>query len=472
MSIPYSARDVASWTGGKLLRGSPEARLAGASIDSRAVAAGQLFVAIAGPNHDAHGFLPQAAAAGAAGLVIERGRELPGELAPDLPVIAVDDTTRALGALARGHRAEFRGPVVAITGSNGKTTTKEMCAAILSVTTPCLKNAGNLNNHFGLPLTLLRRSAADASIVVELGMNHRGEIAELVEIARPSVGVITNVGTAHIEHLGSSEEIALEKGDLVAGLARDAVAVLNADDPRVAAQANRTAARVLRFGSGRDADVRAENPTCVDERGWKFDLATPSGRVPVEIAGLGETAWKNALAAAAGALAAGASLDHVATGLARHRPVAGRLARVELPGGALLIDDSYNANPQSMEVAMRLLAEISERSRRFVVVGDMGELGDTARAAHRQTGRLAAELGIDFLFAVGERADDVAAGARDAGMAPERIRIGRDCDDVAGELNTLLAGDDCVLVKGSRAMRMERVVEFLAAQGRKPKTGT
>jgi UDP-N-acetylmuramoyl-tripeptide--D-alanyl-D-alanine ligase len=471
MSVPYSARDVASWTGGKLLRGSPEARLAGASIDSRAVAAGQLFVAIVGPNHDAHGFLPQAAA-GAAGLLIERGRELPGEIAPDLPVVAVDDTTRALGALARGHRADFCGPVVAITGSNGKTTTKEMCAAILSVATPCLKNAGNLNNHFGLPLTLLRRSAADASIVVELGMNHRGEIAELVEIARPSVGVITNVGTAHIEHLGSSEEIALEKGDLVAGLARDAVAVLNADDPRVAAQANRTAARILRFGSGRDADVRAENPTCVDERGWKFDLATPSGRVPVEIAGLGETAWKNALAAAAGALAAGASLDHVATGLARHRPVAGRLARVELPGGALLIDDSYNANPQSMEVAMRLLAEISERSRRFVVVGDMGELGDTARAAHRQTGRLAAELGIDFLFAVGERADDVAAGARDAGMAPERIRIGRDCDDVAGELNTLLAGDDCVLVKGSRAMRMERVVEFLAAQGRKTKTGT
>jgi UDP-N-acetylmuramoyl-tripeptide--D-alanyl-D-alanine ligase len=467
MSLPFTARDAANWTRGSLLQGSPEARFAGASIDSRAITPGELFVAIVGPNHDAHRFLSQVASAGAAGLLIERGRELPEGLAPDLAVIAVDDTTRGLGALAKGHRAEFAGPVVAITGSNGKTTTKEMCAAILSVTTPCLKNTGNLNNQFGLPVTLLRRSGSDGSVVVELGMNHRGEIAELVDIARPTVGVITNVGTAHIEQLGSSEEIALEKGDLIAGLPPDATAVLNADDPRVAAQAGRTPARILFFGSDSEADVRVENATPIDGRvghGWKFDLATPSGCVSVEIAGLGETAWKNALAAAAGALAAGAPLDHVAIGLARHQPVAGRLAHVELPGGGVLIDDTYNANPQSMEVAMRLLAEISERGRSFAVVGDMGELGDTARAAHHATGRLAADLGIDFLFALGERAGDVAAGAREGGMAPERVRVGRDCEGVAAQVNEMLGNGDHVLVKGSRAMKMERVVEFLAAQ--------
>ena len=464
MSVPFSARSAADWTRGSVLRGDPEARFAGASIDTRAIAPGQLFVAIVGPNHDAHRFLSQAAAAGAAGLLIERGRELPEGLAPDLPAIAVDDTTRGLGALAQGHRAEFGGPVVAITGSNGKTTTKEMCASILSVAAPCLKNAGNLNNQFGLPLTLLRRSESDRSVVVELGMNHRGEIAALVDIARPTVGVITNVGTAHIEHLGSRDEIALEKGDLVAGLPPDATAVLNADDPLVAGQAARASARVLLFGSGRNADVRAENAKCVDGGGWTFDLVAPSGRVSIAVAGLGETAWKNALAAAAGALAAGASIEHVATGLARYEPVLGRLGRVDLPGGAVLIDDTYNANPQSMEIALRLLAELSERGRSFAVIGDMGELGGTAGAAHRETGRLAADLGIDFLFALGERADDVAAGAEEGGMSPARVRIGRDCRDVAGQVNEMLASGDCVLVKGSRAMKMERVVEFLATQ--------
>jgi UDP-N-acetylmuramoyl-tripeptide--D-alanyl-D-alanine ligase len=464
MSIPFSASSAANWTGGSVLRGSGEARFAGVSIDSRAITPGQLFVAIVGPNHDAHHYLSEAAAKGAAGLLIERGRELPEGLAPDLPAIAVDDTTRGLGALARGHRAEFDGPVIAITGSNGKTTTKEMCAAILSMAAPCLKNTGNLNNQFGLPVTLLRRSASDRSVIVELGMNHRGEIAQLVDIARPTVGIITNVGTAHIEYLGSRDEIALEKGDLVAGLPRNGTAVLNADDPHAAAQAARASARILLFGSRSDAHVRAENARCVDGRSWKFDLAAPSGRIPVEVAGMGETAWKNALAAAAGALATGASVDQVAAGLARYEPVLGRLARVDLPGGALLIDDTYNANPQSMEIALRLLAELSERGRSLAVIGDMGELGETAAVAHRETGRLAADLGIDFLFAMGERAEDVARGAEEGGMSRERVRIGRDCRDVAGRVNEILASGDCVLVKGSRAMKMERVVELIAKQ--------
>jgi len=464
MSVPFTARQAAAWTGGEVVRGDAETRFTGACIDTRTVTSGQLFIAIVGPNHDAHGFLAQAATAGASGLLVERGRAPHGDLAPDLPIIAVNDTTRALGSLARGHRAAFDGPLIAITGSNGKTTTKEMCAAILSVAGPCLKNAGNLNNQFGLPLTLLRRESEHRTVVVELGMNHRGEIAALVDIARPSVGVITNVGTAHIEHLGSTDEIALEKGDLVAGLADDATAVLNADDPLVAAQATRTAARVMFYGTGSLAEVRAENATEVGNRGYAFDLVTPSGRERAQVAGLGATAWKNALAAASGALAAGVPLSEIVTGLARYRPVVGRLAPIALPTGAELIDDTYNANPQSMAVALQLLAERAPGGRRIAVIGDMGELGDTAHGAHRDAGRQVAGLGIDFLFTLGLRADDVADGAVSAGMPSERVCVCRDHEEVATRVNAIVRADDCVLVKGSRAMKMERIVELLTAR--------
>jgi len=465
MSVGFRVRDAIEWTDGELLRGSGDRLLTGVTIDSRAVGDGELFIAIVGPKHDAHGFLTGAVESGAGGLLIERGRELPAGIPSTFPVIAVADTTRGLGRLARGHRSGFAGPVVAITGSNGKTTTKEMCAAILSVAAPCGRTLGNLNNHYGLPLTLLRREADDASLVVEMGMNHRGEIAELVAIAQPTVGLITNVGSAHIEHLGSREEIALEKGDLVAGLSPDATAVLNVDDPLVAAQAERTRARVLRFGCSSGVDVSAENPVRNGDSSWKFDLATPAGRISVEIAGLGETTWRNALAAAAGAFAAGASPEQIAEGLGRYEGVAGRLEHSLLASGAMLIDDSYNANPQSMEVALRLLADLSRDGRSFAVIGDMGELGDAAPEAHRRVGAIAAELRIDFLFLLGALAEEVRAGAIESGMDSRRIEIGRDAESIADRLHERLQRGDHVVVKGSRAMRMERVVRRLAERG-------
>jgi UDP-N-acetylmuramoyl-tripeptide--D-alanyl-D-alanine ligase len=465
MSVEFRVRDAIEWIGGELLRGNGDRLLSGATIDSRAVGAGELFVAIVGPKHDAHGFLSGAAESGAGGLLIEGGRELPAALAADLPVVAVDDTTLGLGRLARGHRSGFTGPVVAITGSNGKTTTKEMCAAILSVAAPCGRTLGNLNNHYGLPLTLLRREADDASLVVEMGMNHRGEIAELVAIAQPTVGLITNIGTAHIEYLGSREEIALEKGDLVAGLSSDATAVLNADDPLVAAQAERTSASVLRFGCDPDVEVCAENPVRNGDSCWKFDLATPSGRVSVEISGLGETTWRNALAAGAGAFAAGASPDQIAEGLGRYRGVSGRLEHSMLASGAMVIDDSYNANPQSMEMALRLLVDLSADGRSFAAIGDMGELGDAAPEAHRRVGAVAAELGIDCLYLLGAHAEEVRAGAIAGGMESQCIEIGSDTESLADRLHERLQRGDHVVVKGSRAMRMERVVRRLAERG-------
>ena len=459
--IPIRAGDVVEWTGGRLLHGSRESVFSGVSTDTRDDLAGKLFVALIGATHDAHAFLAQALAGGATGLLVSRPEAVPA--GAEAAVFAVADTTLALGALAAGHRAGFAGPVVAITGSNGKTTTKEMCAAILSGLGPCLKNRGNLNNNIGLPLTLLERDAAHRTLVVEIGMNHRGEIAPLVAIAKPTVGVITNVGTAHIEHLGSREAIALEKGDLVAALPATATAVLNADDPRALAQQGRTQARVLSFGTAAGAGVRAEHVTALGERGFAFDLVTAGARTAVQVSGLADSTVPNALAAAAAALAAGASLDAVAEGLARYRPIGGRMERVALPRNIILINDTYNANPQSMQVALESLAKLKGRSRAIAVLGDMGELGDSALEAHRATGKLVATLGLDHLFALGHFARPLADAAVGAGMASERVHVGETHEAIASAVRELLQGNDWVLVKGSRSMKMERVVEALAA---------
>jgi UDP-N-acetylmuramoyl-tripeptide--D-alanyl-D-alanine ligase len=458
--IPFRAQDAVLWTKGRLACGDAGTLFTGVATDTRADVAGRLFVALVGERHDAHAFVPQALAAGAAGVLVQRPEAAPADARAAVVVVA--DTTLGLGALAAGHRSSFTGPLVAITGSNGKTTTKEMCAAILSVAGPCLKNRGNLNNNIGLPLTLLERDAVHRALVVEIGMNHRGEIAPLAAIARPSVGVITNVGTAHIEHLGSRDAIALEKGDLVAALAPEATAVLNADDPRVLAQRERTRARCLTFGLAAGADVRAERVTALGERGFAFDLVTDGTRTALQVAGLGDSTVPNALAAAAAALAAGASLVEVAEGLARYQPVGGRMERVALPRNIILINDTYNANPQSMRVALESLAKLKGGSRGIAVLGDMGELGDAALEAHRATGRRVAELGLDHLFALGQFAAALAEAAVAAGMARERVHVGGSHEQVASEVRELLQGNDWVLVKGSRSMKMERVVEALA----------
>ena len=461
MTIPFTAADVVAWTGGKQVRGAANAVFTSVSIDTRSIGPGALFVAIRGPRHDAHAFLGDALAAGAGGLLVAADAALPDGAAP---AIAADDTTRALGALAAGHREGFAGPVVAITGSNGKTTTKEMCAAILGTLGPCLATKGNLNNEYGLPLTLLERDAAHRHVVVELGMNHRGEIARLAAIAKPTVGVVTNVGTAHIEYLGSRDEIAREKGDLIAALGRDGVAVLNADDARARAQGDRTRARQLLFGLADDADVRADRVTSLGERGYAFVLVASGERQAVHVAGLGESTVANALAAAAAAIAAGCSLADAATGLAAYRPPSGRMEPVALPRNIIVINDTYNANPQSMEVALRSLASLRGTSRGVAVLGDMGELGEKADEAHRAAGRLVAELGLDLLFALGPRAELTARGALEAGMAAERVHVGGDHDELGESLRRVLRGNDWVLVKGSRSMRMERVVEALARE--------
>jgi UDP-N-acetylmuramoyl-tripeptide--D-alanyl-D-alanine ligase len=462
LSEVFSVADVVRWSDGRLLSGSGDGELHGAVIDSRQAGPGDLFFAIVGPNHDAHRFVPQVADAGAAAVVVQKDR-FDDAAADGLAVIEVDDTTAALGAVAAGHRQRFSGPVVAITGSSGKTTTKEMCAAILRAAGPCLKTEGNLNNEFGLPLTLLRREADHRRAVVELGMNHRGEIARLAAIASPDVALVTNVGVAHIEFLGSQEEIANEKGDLYAALGQDGVAVVNLDDPFVSEQATRFGGRHLDYSCQREAEVCARDARFVDGGAFSFALSTPLGETRVSVSGLGATTVINATAAAAAAVAAGVAFEDVVAGLTSYRPPAGRMAPYPVAGsdGAHVIDDSYNANPISMRASLEALASLAEPGAGVAVLGDMGELGDSADAAHRDTGARVAELGIGQLVVLGEHAPRVVAGARDAGMDEARARIASDPEEACRMVRERLAPRDWVLVKGSRAMKLERVVEAL-----------
>ena len=463
--VAFQSREVEQWTGGEQTVGSSDTRLMGTSIDTRSIHPGELFVAIRGQNYDAHGFLDKAVESGAAALLVQRDwlQEHQAPSGPD--IIAVDDTTRALGALAHGHRHAFPGPVVAITGSNGKTSTKELTYSILSTSEPCLKNEGNLNNEFGLPLTLLRRDTAHRAAVVEMGMNHRGEIARLVEIASPTVGVITNVGTAHIEHLGSQEEIALEKGDLVAGLGPNATAVLNADDSRVLAQRKRSPERVLTFARNGPADIQPEQIRFETEGTFVFRLCTPLGSGEVRVHGWAETTVENALAASAAAIAAGSTLDQIQQGLGGFTAVPGRMQHVAMEIGAHVLDDTYNANPQSVRNALETLERVKARGRSIAVLGDMGELGDEAASAHREIGRVTAQTETDLLFVIGGHAGEVARAAIEYGMPKENVSVCEQHSEIAQEISSLARVDDWILVKGSRSMKMERIVQHLTSGG-------
>lgn len=465
MSAKASVDDLCTWTNGQLVRGQGDQVFTGTKIDSREVESGDLFVAIVGPNHDAHRFLENVMAGGAAGALVQMDRLEETVARSDGFLVHVDDTTTALADLARGHRARFDGPLIGITGSNGKTTTKELCAGILSVAGPTLATRGNLNNAFGVPLTLLRRTEEDRFAVVEMGMNHRHEIATLAAIARPTIGVLTNVGTAHIEFLGSRENIALEKGDLLASLPASGTAIVDRDEPLAFAQSKRTKASVLTFGRSTEADLRASESRFLDEGAFAFQLDTPFGQGEIRVSGLAETIVDNALAAAGGALAAGVSFETVAEGLAAHRGVAGRMQPRPFPNDVLVIDDAYNANPQSMRSALETLSRLSGNGARYAVLGQMGELGDASASEHEALGRLAGELGLDGLFLLGDFAERTASAAREAGFDAAQIVLGPDHETLARALRERLDNGDRVLVKGSRAARMERVIELLEAVG-------
>ncbi|MFN2427410.1 MAG: UDP-N-acetylmuramoyl-tripeptide--D-alanyl-D-alanine ligase, partial [Candidatus Binatia bacterium] len=382
-------------------------------------------------------------------------------------LLEVDDTLRALGDLAAWTRTGFDGPLVGVTGSNGKTTTKEMLRAIFLAhfgEGRVLATQGNLNNLIGVPLTLFGLAPAHSAAVIEMGMNAPGEIARLTEISAPTVGLITCVAEAHLEGLGSIEGVARAKGELFAGLPPSAIAVVNADDENVVREASRFAGRRLTFGSA--GAVAADDVRCDRIDSSTFDLVYDAERERVELPLGGRHNVQNALGAAAAALAAGVLLPTIARGLSAMKPPPMRMSAELLANGVVLVDDAYNANPGSLGAALATLGGLD--SRRLVVIGDMLELGPTAAELHRRVGEQAAAISPVLLCAYGSFAADVAAGAIAAGLDASRTRVCARHDDAATEVASVWLPGDAVLVKGSRGSAMEKVVDALRSRAAAP----
>jgi UDP-N-acetylmuramoyl-tripeptide--D-alanyl-D-alanine ligase len=428
-----------------------DAAFTAVATDSRTLQAGELFVALQGPNFDGHGFVADAAARGAVGAVVARRVDV------DIPQIVVPDTLKALQQAARVWREQFPIPVVAVAGSNGKTTTKELIARILQGQGPCHATRGNLNNHIGVPLTLLALDAVHATAVVEVGANHPGEVAALMPLVRATVGIVTNAGAEHLEGFGDLDGVARAEGETFAGLEPGATAVINGDDPYAPLwRGMNRASRALTFGTDASADFRAEDlhARIADGRFVQdFTLVSPAGRTPVRLGLAGRHNVLNALGAAAAAAAAGATPEQIAAGLARAEAVKGRLQLKAAAGGAWLIDDSYNANPSSLAAGLDVLGALD--GERWLVLGDMGELGAHAVAAHVEAGRQARAAGVARLYAVGALTPHaVEAFGGGAEWFP-------DVQALAAQVRPRLAPGVTVLVKGSRSNRLERVVDAL-----------
>ena len=420
----------------------------GVSTDTRTLSDGNLFVALKGRNYDGHDHIDQARRHGAVAAAVSRPSN------EQIPLLEVRDTRIALGELAAHWRSQFAIPLIAVTGSNGKTSVKEMLASILRGCAETLVTHGNLNNDIGVPLTLFRLAAEHEYAVLELGANHPGEIAYLTDIAQPVVGVVNNAGPAHLEGFGDVPGVAKAKGELFAGLAADAVCVINADD-EFAGLWNSMAAprRVISFGLNAVADVSAN--WSGDITGSDVELITPAGTVSLRLALPGQHNVMNALAATAAALAVDISLEHIVSGLSSMRPVGGRWQLQPGINGAQLIDDTYNANPASLRVALELLSATDAET--WLVLGDMGELGEEGERLHSQVGEQARQARVQRLFALGELAGKA---AHTFGSGAETFT---GMDALNARIEELLHPGVVILVKGSRAMHMEHVVEALSA---------
>jgi UDP-N-acetylmuramoyl-tripeptide--D-alanyl-D-alanine ligase len=423
--------------------------------DSRTLKPGALFVALRGPNFDGAAFVQAAGAQGAIGALVERAT--PGAL----PQVLVPNTLHALQELARNWRADFTLPVVAVAGSNGKTTAKEMTAAILSRMGLCMATHGNLNNHIGVPVTLMRLEASHRSAVIEMGANAIGDVAALMRIAQPTVGLITNAGAEHLEGFGNLDGVAKGEGETVSCLEPKATAIINADDAYAGYWRGISGAkRIVTFGVHTQADFTAKNIFQGIERGefaTRFTLHSPLGERAVMLKAGGAHNIGNALAAAAAAAAAGASLEDIALGLADFRAVAGRLQLKAGTRGSWIIDDSYNANPSSVRAAMEVLRSLTGTT--WLVLGDMAELGESSQDSHAHIGSYARDCGIKRLFAMG------ALSSR----AVETFGAGgewfAEADSLTRRLQAELSPGVTVLIKGSRINRLERVVQALTGAG-------
>jgi UDP-N-acetylmuramoyl-tripeptide--D-alanyl-D-alanine ligase len=464
----FSIDELVDATGGTIVQGEEDSVIHGVSTDTRRLVAGNLYIPLKGEHFDGHDFLGDAIERGARGLLLDvRHAGISAALskkADDCLIILVNDTLEALGNLARFRRRQVGCSVIAITGSSGKTTTKEMTAAILSQNHSVLKTEGNLNNLIGLPLTLLRLNKKHDLAIVELGTNSRGEIKRLTEIAEPDIGLVTNIGPAHLEGLKTLECVREEKGDLYRTMSKSGLAVFNADDEAISPLMRSWRDRVLTYGVTSPADVTASDIAKWGISGQSFVLNAGSDSAVVQLSASGMHNIYNALAAAALSRAAGIGINEISQGLRNFHPVAARFEVHSLPNGAFLVDDTYNANPASVYEALKTVQALKGTHRSVVVLADMLELGDQAELLHEAVGGEAAVTDVGLLFLKGSLSRWIAAGAVKGGMLETRIHFFERTEEIVESILSFVQAGDWILVKGSRRMKMEDIVKNILGQ--------
>lgn len=458
-----TVQEVATAIGGRQITGSPNEPVKGLSTDSRNMAPGHLFLALKGERYNGHDFVAQAIGAGAAGAIVESDSTLPPEAASVAPVIiSVPSTLKALGDLAAWWRRQWGGKVVAITGSNGKSTTKELASSILSLKARTLKSPGNFNNLIGLPLTILSLQEDHEMAVLEMGMNTSGEIARLTRIADPTVGLITNVGQAHLEGLGDLEGVIEAKAELLKTMSGGATAILNGDDEPTARLIPLFQGPVVTFGLGKANRVRAGGIRKLGEGTQSFTIYVDGERIPVRINLQGIHNVINALGGAAIATCMSLSGEMIARGLEDFRPLKGRFQMIGLNGGITIIDDTYNSNPSSLRAAVQAIEELKVKGRELVIgLGEMMELGKESAQHHFDAGMLIARSGARYLVVLGEHGARVIEGAREGGMESAQTHLATDHAEMIEAIKARVREGGMVLLKGSRRVALDRVVEVL-----------
>ena len=460
---------------GQLIQGSPQNRLKGISTDSRTIKAGELFITLKGERFDGHQFIKDALVKGAAGLIVKKGfnlRDLPLSK-KDIPLIQVKDTLKALGDLAYFWVQRNKAPIVAITGSNGKTTTREMAATILEHYHRVLKPQHNWNNLIGLPLTLLRLKPQHEIAIVEMGMNRKGEIKRLSQISKPHVGLITNISPVHLHYLKTLQNVAKAKGELFESLTSENYAVINNDDPLIIKLSKLCSAQRVTFGINSQAQITATDISPLDYNKNHFTLRVEGKSIPIMLNVPGIHNIYNALAAASIATIFKLTLEEIKVGLERFTAFPARMEIITIGRNINIINDTYNANPKSMEIALRTLAHLKGKKRGIAVLGDMLELGEASVDLHQQVGFLIKVLNLDTVFLIGTYAEVIAESARAQGMSEREICVGKTHEQIAQQLNKKVKEHDWILFKGSRAMKIEKILEhFLHMRNKTSKTSS
>jgi len=454
----FTVKDILTAVKGKLLSGNPDEILTGLSTDTRKIKKGELFLAIKGEKYDGHSFILDAVAKGAGAVLVQEGGITNANFKlPDVSFISVSDSIRAFGDIGNFHRSRFSIPVIGITGSNGKTTTKEMLSAILSKKFNTLKSFGTNNNNIGVPLTLMSLTSEHGVAVLEMGTNHLGEIKRLSEIARPTIAIITNIGPSHLEYLEDLDTVFQAKAEIFEYMDPAAKLILNADDEYL--RKVKSSLKAVWFGFDKEADFYADKIN-LEPDGISFRL---NGKWDISLGVLGRHNVYNALAAIACAWEFGISIEDIKDALKEFK-VPNMRMEVKRFGDIKIINDTYNANPQSMKQAIEALRDMVTDGRKILIAGDMLELGTFSGRFHHLVGKQAAESGFDLIVAVGKLAEHISAGAQEAGMSVRKIKLCAVTKEAREKVATLIKKGDTILVKGSRAMRMEEIVGDLEAQ--------